>query len=71
MLDGRRGAEALLLCPSSPAGFRGDGLITILTFGPVVAATPPRTTMIQNFGGDGLSHYGVWFELHQADFFMV
>ena len=28
-------------------------------------------TMIQNFGGDGLSHYGVWFELHQADFFMV
>ena len=28
-------------------------------------------TMIQNFGGDGLSHYSVWFELHQADFFMV
>ena len=25
-------------------------------------------TMIQNFGGDGLSHNGVWFELHQADF---
>ena len=25
-------------------------------------------TMIQNFGRDGLSHYGVWFELHQADF---
>ena len=21
-------------------------------------------TMMQNFGGDGLSHYGVWFELH-------
>ena len=31
MLGGRRGAEALLLCPSSPAGFRGDGLTTILT----------------------------------------
>ena len=24
--------------------------------------------MIQNFGGDGFSHYGIWFELHQADF---
>ena len=23
--------------------------------------------MIHNFGGDGLSHYAVWFELHQAD----
>ena len=28
-------------------------------------------TMIQNFGGDGLSHYSVWFEQHQADIFMV
>ena len=25
------------------------------------------TTMIQNFGGNGLSYYGVWFELPQAD----
>ena len=31
----------------------------------------PVCTMIQNFGGDGLSHYGVWFEPHQADFIMV
>ena len=53
MLDGRRGAEAaLLLCPSSPAGFRGDGLVTVLTLGPVVASTPPRTS---DFGASGLS----------------
>ena len=52
MLDERRGVEALLLCPPSPAGFRGDGLVTILTFGPVVAATPPG---ISNFGASGLS----------------
>ena len=24
--------------------------------------------MIQIFAGDGSSYYGVWFELHQADF---
>ena len=29
MLDERRGAEALLLCPPSPAGFRGGSLVTI------------------------------------------
>ena len=33
-----------------------------------VLATDVVNTMIQNFGGNGLSYYGVWFELHQADF---
>ena len=44
MLDGRSGAEALLLSPSSLAGCRGDGLATLLTIGPIVAATPSGTS---------------------------